>query len=307
MDLICTNCWPRAKSCTLHLHTAFRFSVLDRGLSCSKGTSLRISTRICCNKAKKYSRKGKTQEKDENLFPVGEIPNQDVGPDSPSSGTAYIQHENKIFSSNTMEIETKFIIPSRNDVLRACTVTCGLIGALGVLIRQISHVASAEGWPLNDCSANITFGFELWHLELVVGSVLLVSSSRFLLLKIWPDFAKSSETANQQVLTSLEPLDYLAVAFLPGISEELLFRGALLPLFGTNWTSILAVATLFGILHLGGGRNYSFAVWATFVGLVYGYATILTSSAVVPMASHSLNNLIGGIIWRYQKRLEESS
>ncbi|XP_073304862.1 uncharacterized protein [Primulina huaijiensis] len=305
MDLICTNCWPRAKSCTLHLHTAFRF--LDRGLSCSKGTSLRISTRICCNKNKKYSRKGKTQEKDENLFPVEEIPIQDVGPDSPSSGTAYIQHENKIFSSNTMEIETKFIIPSRNDVLRACTVTCGLIGALGVLIRKISHVASAEGWPLNDCSENIRFGFELWHLELVVGSVLLVSSTRFLLLKIWPDFAKSSETANRQVLTSLEPLDYLAVAFLPGISEELLFRGALLPLFGINWTSILAVATLFGILHLGGGRNYSFAVWATFVGLVYGYATILTSSAVVPMASHSLNNLVGGIIWRYQKRLEESS
>lgn len=65
------------------------------------------------------------------------MPNQDVGPDSPSSGTAYIQDENKIFSSNTMEIETKVIVPSRTDVLRACTVTCGLIGALGVLIRQV--------------------------------------------------------------------------------------------------------------------------------------------------------------------------
>lgn len=307
MDLISTNCWPRAKSCTLHLHTAFRFLVLDRGLRCSKGTSLKITTRICCNKTKTYSRKGKTQEKVDNSFPVEEMPNQDVGPDSPSLGAAYIQDEDKIFSSNTMEIETKVIVPSRNDVLRACTVTCGLIGALGVLIRQISHVASEEGWPLNDCSANITLGFELWHLELVVGSVLLVSSTRFLLLKIWPDFAKSSETANQQVLTSLEPLDYLTVAFLPGISEELLFRGALLPLFGINWTSILAVAALFGILHLGGGRNYSFAIWATFVGLVYGYATILTSSAAVPMASHALNNLVGGIIWRYQRSLEESS
>ncbi|XP_073144581.1 uncharacterized protein [Henckelia pumila] len=91
-----------------------------------------------------------------------------------------------------------------------------------------------------------------WHLDLVVGSVLLVSSTQFLLLKIWPDFAKSSETAKQLVLTSLEPLDYLVVAFLPGKSEELLFRGALLPLFGINWTSILAVAALFGVLHLGG-------------------------------------------------------
>lgn len=307
MDLISTKCWPRAKSCTLDPHKAFRFLVLDRGLSCSKGTLLKISTRICCNKTKKHSRKGKTQEKDENSFPLEEIPNRDDGPDSPSSGTAYIQHENKTFSSNTKEIETKVIVPSRNDVLRACTVTCGLIGALGVLIRQISHVASEEGWPLKDCTANVTFGFELWHLELVVGSVLLVSSTRFLLLKIWPDFANSSETANQQVLTSLEPLDYLVVAFLPGISEELLFRGALLPLFGINWMSILAVAALFGILHLGGGRNYSFSIWATFVGLVYGYATILSSSAAIPMASHALNNLVGGIIWRYQRRLGKSS
>lgn len=87
-----------------------------------------------------------------------------------------------------------------------------------------------------------------------------------------------------QVLTSLEPVDYMFVAFLPGISEvhkskllylfiplfhryilvvlqELLFRGALLPIFGINWPSILGVATLFGVLHLGSGRKYSFAVW----------------------------------------------
>lgn len=99
-----------------------------------------------------------------------------------------------------------------------------------------------------------------------------------------------------QVLTSLEPVDYMIVSFLPGISEvhkrnslccllysnarknwywfipllhwyilvvlqELLFRGALLPIFGINWTSILGVSALFGVLHLGSGRKYSFAVW----------------------------------------------
>lgn len=44
-----------------------------------------------------------------------------------------------------------------------------------------------------------TVGFEMWHLELITGLVLLISSFRYLLLKIWPDFAKSSEAANQQV------------------------------------------------------------------------------------------------------------
>lgn len=42
-------------------------------------------------------------------------------------------------------------------------------------------------------------GFEMWHLELVTGLVVLVSSCRYLLLKTWPDFAESSEAANQQV------------------------------------------------------------------------------------------------------------
>ncbi|KAJ0095781.1 hypothetical protein Patl1_16826 [Pistacia atlantica] len=167
--------------------------------------------------------------------------------------------------------------PSRSSVLQACTVTCGILATLGLIIRQVSHVASVEGFPIHDCSN-----------------------------EAWPDFAESSEAANQQVLTSLEPLDYLVVAFLPGVSEELLFRGALLPLFGTNWTSVLVIATIFGVLHLGNGRKYSFAVWATFVGFLYGYATIVSNSVIVPMASHSLNNLVGGILWRYTSKTSNS-
>ncbi|XP_028230873.1 uncharacterized protein LOC114411369 [Glycine soja] len=107
---------------------------------------------------------------------------------------------------------------------------------------------------------NLSFGFDMWHLELITGLVVLISSCRYLLLKTWPDFAESSEAANQQVLSSLQPLDYIVVAFLPGISEELLFRGAILPLLGMNWNSIAIAALIFGVLHLGNGPNYSFAI-----------------------------------------------
>lgn len=193
-------------------------------------------------------------------------------------------------------------IASRSDVLQACTVTSGLIAALGILIRQVSHVASMEGLPIHDCSTEVSFGIEMWHLELTTGLVILISSCRYLLLKTWPDFAESTEAANQQVLTSLQPLDYLVVSFLPGVTEELLFRGALLPLFGMDWKSVLLAATIFGVLHLGNGRKYSFAIWATFVGFVYGYATIVSSSLVVPMASHALNNLAGGLLWRHTSK-----
>ncbi|KVH88946.1 Zinc finger, RING/FYVE/PHD-type [Cynara cardunculus var. scolymus] len=152
-------------------------------------------------------------------------------------------------SINNLESQASIAIASRSSVLQACTVT--------------------------------SVNFEMWHLQVVAGLVILISSSRFLLLKTWSDFAESSEASNQQVLTSLEPLDYALVAFLPGISEN-----------------AMAVAALFGILHLGSGRKFSFAIWATFVGLAYGYATIISSSLIVPMASHAINNLIGGVIWR---------
>ncbi|KAL5053569.1 hypothetical protein RYX36_034251 [Vicia faba] len=193
-------------------------------------------------------------------------------------------------------------IPSRNAVLQACILTSALIAAFGTLIRQVSHVASIEGLPVLDCSTEVSFGFEMWHLELITGLVVLISSSRYLLLKTWPDFAESSEAANTQVLSSLQPLDYIVVAFLPGISEELLFRGAVLPLLGMNWQSIGVAAFIFGVLHIGNGRKYSFAIWATFVGLAYGYATVLSSSLAVPMASHAVNNLVGGLLWKYTSK-----
>ncbi|KAH7515609.1 hypothetical protein FEM48_Zijuj10G0044700 [Ziziphus jujuba var. spinosa] len=251
-----------------------------------------------------------------------------------SSSDDYGQDDKKVDPSENL-IEQKLIsIPSRSSVLQACTVTSGLIAAFGIIIRQVSHLASVEGLPILDCSSKVSFDFEMWHLELITGLVLLISSCRYLLLKTWPDFAESSEAANQQVLTSLGPLDYMVVAFLPGFSEasqkttirtvffiyvkfvfhcysmlwvhqELLFRGALLPLFGFDWKSVLVVAAIFGVLHLGSGRKYSFAAWATFVGLAYGYATVMSSSIIVPMASHAVNNLVGGILWRYESKPSE--
>ncbi|XP_022131410.1 uncharacterized protein LOC111004632 isoform X2 [Momordica charantia] len=212
----------------------------------------------------------------------------------------------KMNSSDSSPKNSLNNISSRSSVLQACTITSGLIAALGVIIRQVSHVASIEGLPVIDCTSEVSFSFEMRQLQLITGLVVLISSSRYILLKIWPDFAESSEAANRQVLTSLQPIDYTVVAFLPGISEELLFRGALIPLLGFNWASVMVTAAIFGVLHLGGGRKYSFAIWATLVGLAYGYATIESASVVVPMASHALNNLVGGILWCSESRSLEN-
>ncbi|GJV46636.1 hypothetical protein Tco_1431172 [Tanacetum coccineum] len=146
----------------------------------------------------------------------------------------------------------------------------------GILAHEINNGESTE-----QNIRGVSLDFEIWHLQLIAGLVILISSSRFLLLKTWSDFVEFCEASNQLVVTSLEPLDYAFVAFLPDI-----------------------IAALFGILHLGSGRKFSFATWATFDELAYGYAMILTSSLIVHMASHAIINLIGVVIWRinHQKR-----
>ncbi|KGN62343.1 uncharacterized protein LOC101207590 isoform X1 [Cucumis sativus] len=259
--------------------------VLPAGLSCRSN----VKTKVC---AKRKSARRLERNREEVSIT--------------SSSADDNAQEVKMNSSDSSPKNYLINISSRSSVLQACIITSGLIAALGVIIRQVSHVASIEGLPVIDCTSEVSFSFEVWQLQLIIGLVVLISSSRFFLLKTWPDFAESSEAANRQVLTSLQPLDYAVVAFLPGISEELLFRGALIPLLGFNWASVVVTAAIFGILHLGGGRKYSFAIWATFVGLAYGYATIESSSIVVPMASHALNNLVGGILWTYESRSLEN-
>lgn len=297
MDAIGVNCWGQSVSHTLSATwklrgggtslvgpcnaAKFRLSRSCRGLR----SDLKALARQ--NQDNKSLRKRRTSKQSDISLPNQTLKDEEDNiPSIPS-----------LAEDNTQENTP--LVPSRGTVLQACTITSGLICGLGVIVRQSSHFLHQEGLPIIDCSTEIPITFKLWHLELILGLVAVISSCRYLLLKSWPDFAESSEAANRQVLTSLEPVDYMIVAFLPGISEELLFRGALLPIFGINWTSILGVATLFGVLHLGSGRKYSFAVWATFVGVAYGYATMLSSSIIVAMASHAMNNLVGGVMWRY--------
>lgn len=45
---------------------------------------------------------------------------------------------------------------------------------------------------------------------------------------------------------------------------------------------------------------------ATIIGFAYGATTLVSSSIIVPMAAHSLNNLVGGILWNYSSKSHDS-
>lgn len=193
----------------------------------------------------------------------------------------------------------------RELILKACVTTCAAIFAVAVTIQQATHLAAESGWSVPDSTLLLDYNVESWHLEVILGLVVVVSISRQLLLKAWPEFLESSNIANKEVLGPLQLNDYVIVATLPALSEELLFRGALLPLCGLDWKGVTITGLLFGVLHLTGGRKNAFAIWASIVGVLYGLACVVTHSVTVPVAAHSANNLIGALIWKWKQ--QESS
>jgi membrane protease YdiL (CAAX protease family) len=103
---------------------------------------------------------------------------------------------------------------------------------------------------------------------------------------------------NSQLLMNLGPLDVLLVALASGVPEELLFRGALLPASFPDWRGAALSAALFGALHVSGGRNAAFALWAAGVGGVYGAAMLATGSVWVPAAAHVAANAASAFVWK---------
>lgn len=92
---------------------------------------------------------------------------------------------------------------------------------------------------------------------------------------------------------------------MPGIDEEIMYRGVLLGLMcsalrtgGAAWRSpaIIINAVLFGLVHsltLGDGAlqfNSVNFIWTAILGYSFGYITIKTRSILIPMLTHNLYN-----------------
>ena len=99
-------------------------------------------------------------------------------------------------------------------------------------------------------------------------------------------------------------IGYFLLALIPGIWEELAFRGLILTKlrirFGT-WTSILLSALFFGLFHLinlltqSPSLAISGVIMASLFGIGWGYMTIKTGSVIPAMISHYLVDALGQI------------
>lgn len=100
------------------------------------------------------------------------------------------------------------------------------------------------------------------------------------------------------------PVTVAVIALLPGICEELLFRGFLLRGVRGKYSdsvSIIVVGGLFGIFHF---DVYRF-VPVTLLGILFGYMVVRTGSIFTGMVAHMTNNAIAISISYVVLRLQE--
>ncbi len=144
------------------------------------------------------------------------------------------------------------------------------------------------------------------HLGIGLGcgiGIILVST---LVYRIWPAYRTSADLYLQLVLQPLFWADIVWLGLLPGMSEELLFRGVMLPAIGLDWYGIVLSSLCFGVLHLTGWQQWPYMLWATIVGGILASSAVATDNLLVPITAHILTNLLSSSLWKFNHPTHQS-
>ena len=120
----------------------------------------------------------------------------------------------------------------------------------------------------------------------------------FLMYRLWPAYSYSADIYLKIVLSPLLWPDLIWLGLLPGLSEELLFRGVMLADLGVNTLAVVVSSLAFGVLHFSGEKQWPYVIWATVVGFILGYSAIATDNLLVPIIAHVFTNLMSGCFWK---------
>lgn len=127
----------------------------------------------------------------------------------------------------------------------------------------------------------------------------------------WAEGMEESMEVLTKYLTEFESTEYLIVAIiviavLPGIGEELLFRGLLQNIlkriFKNDHLAIWVAAILFSAIHF---QFYGF-IPRMLLGALFGYLYVWSGNLLYPIIAHFLNNCVSLIaLYVYQKGLTD--
>ncbi|NWF57950.1 MAG: CPBP family intramembrane metalloprotease [Fischerella sp.] len=141
----------------------------------------------------------------------------------------------------------------------------------------------------------------LWKerdLLLGLGLGLSITGLSGLAYQLCPPYRKSANYYLEIVLKPLALPDLIWLGLLPGLSEELLFRGVMLPAFGLDDAAAIVSSLCFGVLHLSGSQQWPYVIWAAIVGLILAYSALLSSNLLVPIVAHVITNMVSSYLWK---------
>jgi membrane protease YdiL (CAAX protease family) len=177
----------------------------------------------------------------------------------------------------------------------------------GLIISELAFVlAPATMYTLrNRYNLSQTFSLVAIQAKTIVLAILIsiaafvlvgiIAALQELLLPRSMDYLEIWEMVLQEFHRVPLIITLLIVAALPGICEELLFRGFLLTGIRKKYSdtvSIILVGFLFGAFHL---DPYRFLP-VSLLGILFGYMVVKTGSIFSGMIAHSTNNAIAMLI-----------
>jgi hypothetical protein len=175
-----------------------------------------------------------------------------------------------------------------------------VLAAMGV--TAIVLLIISKTWLYFDSSSLLRIEFLPLDLLLGIGIGIGITLLSGIVYQLWPAYRKSADMYLALVLKPLHWPDLLWLGLLPGLSEELLFRGVMLPAIGLNWIGILVSGASFGVLHMSGVQQWTYVVWATAIGIILAIGAVATGNLLVPVVAHIVTNLVSSVLWKLRQQ-----
>jgi uncharacterized protein len=176
---------------------------------------------------------------------------------------------------------------SRFEVLGALGATSLILLVAAKLTMYIGQIAlPTVVWSWSDLGIGLGLG-----LAIVLSSQLVY--------RFWPDYRKSADFYLDQILAPLLWPDLIWLGLLPGLSEELMFRGVMVGGLDYGLLGLLAAALCFGLLHMSSVKQWPYALWAGIIGLILGGGLIFTDNLLVPIVAHVFCNFCAATVWKW--------
>ncbi|AGF51982.1 slr1288 [Synechocystis sp. PCC 6803] len=175
-----------------------------------------------------------------------------------------------------------------------------ILGVMGFTAVLLLIIAKLWQWWGDVTLLKISFNVPDALLGLGLATAIILTSG--LIYRIWPAYRVSADAYLAFVIKPLVWADLLWLGLLPGLSEELLFRGVMLSALGGGVLAVVVSSLVFGVLHLSSTEQWPYVVWATVVGLVLGYGAIASGNLMVPIVAHILTNWVSSALWKFNHR-----